>query len=120
MHRKETAYGFQLERNTLRFLCSVLIKSGTRVQFCKLLDPGVFGDPLQRAVFEEIRDLGSIESRRLRELLPARVTNRGFPDFDLNELLAPREVSEKEIDQLFESALQLLDLSHPDEGRSVD
>jgi len=46
-------------------------------------------------VFEEIRDLGSIESRRLRELLPARVTNRGFPDFDLNELLAPREVSEK-------------------------
>jgi hypothetical protein len=120
MHRKETAGGLQLERNTLRFLCSVLIKSGTRVQFCKLLGPGVFGDPLQRAVFEEIRDLGSIESRRLRELLPARVTNRGFPDFDLNELLAPREVSEKEIDQLFESALQLLDLSHPDEGRSVD
>src|SRR6266404_671450 len=74
----------------------------------------------QVAVFEEIRDLGSIESRHLRELLPARVTNRGFRDFDLNELLAPREVSEKEIDQLFESALQLLDLSHPDEGRSVD
>jgi hypothetical protein len=34
----------------------------------------------------------------------------------LKELLAPHEVSEKEIDQLFESALQLLDLSHPDKG----
>jgi hypothetical protein len=111
---------FQLQKNTLRFLCSVLIKSGTRIEICKLLDPGVFDDPLQRAMFEEIRELGSIDSRRLRELLPARVTNRGFPDFDLNEFLAPHEVSEKEIDQLFESALQLLDLSHPDEGLSVE
>ena len=88
MYRKETDRGLQLERNTLRFLCSVLIKSGTRVEICKLLDPGVFEDPLQRVVFEEIRELGSIDSRRLRELLPARVTNRGFPDFDLKELLA--------------------------------
>jgi hypothetical protein len=111
---------FQLQKNTLRFLCSVLIKSGTRVEICKLLDPGVFEDPLQRAVFEEIREMGSIESRRLRALLPARVTNRGFPDFDLNEFLAPHEVGEKEIDQLFESALQLLDLSHPDEGLRAD
>ena len=98
----------------MRFLCSVLIKSGTRVEICKLLDPRVFEDPLQRVVFEEIRELGSIDSRRLRELLPARVANRGFPDFDLKELLAPHEVSEKEIDHLFESALQLLDFSNPD------
>jgi len=111
---------FQLQKNTLRFLCSVLIKSGTRLEICKLLDPSVFDDPLQRVLFEEIRELGTIDSRRLRELLPARVTNRGFPDFDLNEFLAPHEVNEKEIDQLFESALQLLDLSHPDEGLSVE
>jgi hypothetical protein len=51
--------------------------------------------------------------------LPARVANRGFPDFDLRKLLAPYEVSEKEIDHLFESALQLLDLSNPDEERRV-
>ena len=104
-----------LQKNTLRFLCSVLIKSGTRVEICKLLDPGVFEDPLHRVVFEEIRDMGSVDSRRLRELLPARVTNRGFPDFDLKEFLAPYDVSEKEIDHLFESALQLLDLSQPDD-----
>jgi len=116
MHKEETDGGFQLERNTLRFLCSVLIKRGTRAEICNLLDAGVFEDPLQRVVFEEIRDLGSISSRRLRQLLPERVTNRGFPDFDLNELLAPHEVSEKEITQLFESALQLLDRSYPGEG----
>jgi hypothetical protein len=104
-----------LEKNTLRFLCSVLIKGGTRAEICKLLDPFVFQDPLRRVVFEEIRALGPVDSRRLRELLPARVTNRGFPDFDLHSLLAPHEVGESEIDQLFECALQLLDLSHPDE-----
>ena len=115
MHGLETNGRFHLQKNTLRFLCSVLIKSGTRSEICKLLAPSVFDDPLHRVVFEEIRDLGSIDSRRLRELLPARVSNRGFPDFDLNELLAPREVTEKQIDQLFESVLQLLDLSHPDQ-----
>jgi hypothetical protein len=109
-----------LERNTLRFLCSVLIKGGTRGEICRLLDPGVFQDSLRRVVFEEIRQLGSIDSRRLRELLPARVTNRGFPDFDLQSFLAPHEVSEKDIDQLFESALQLLDLSHPGEEQLTD
>jgi hypothetical protein len=104
-----------LERDTLRLLCSVLIKSGTRLEICRLLDPAVFHDPLRRVVFEEIRALGTIDSRRLSEILPSKVTNRGFPDFDLHDFLAPHEVTEAEIDKLFESALQLLDVSHSDE-----
>ena len=105
-----------MQKNTLRFLCSVLIKSGTRSEICRLLEPGLFEDPLHRVVFEEIRDLGSVESRRLRELLPGRVISRGYPNFNLRQLLEPYEVSEKEIDHLFESALQLLDMSQPEEG----
>lgn len=119
MRLQDSDVRFQLQKNTLRFLCSVLIKSGTRSEICKLLDPGVFDDPLHRVVFEEIREMGSMDSRRLRELLPARVTNRGFPDFDLRQLLSPYEVTEREIDHLFESALQLLDLSNPDEHRQT-
>ena len=110
----------QLERDTLRLLCSVLIKSGTRLEICRLLDPAVFQDPLQRVVFEEIRALGAIESRRLREILPSKVTNRGFPEFELRDFLAPHEVTEAEIDKLFESALQLLDVSHPDEEQLLN
>lgn len=109
-----------LEKNTLRFLCSVLIQGGTRAEICKLLPSGVFQDPLRRVVFEEIRKLGPIDSRRLRELLPGRVTNRGFPDFDLPAFLAPHEVSEEEIDRLFESALRLIDSSNPDEETLAD
>ena len=78
-----------------------------------MLDPSVFQNPLHRVVFEEICRLAEVDSRRLRELLPGRVTNRGFPDFDPKSFLTPHEVSEKEIDQLRESALQLIDFSHP-------
>jgi len=68
-----------------------------------LLDNHVFlTTPCSACFFEEIRELGSIDSRRLRGTFYLRAwTNRGFPDFDLNEFLAPHEVSEKEIDQLF-------------------
>ena len=102
-----------MERGALRLLCSVLIKPGTRVEICRLLDPGVFVDTLRRTVFEEIRALGFVESRRLRELLPARVTNRGFPGFDLAELLGAKLASEAEIEKLFESVLRLLEISDP-------
>ena len=115
MRAQKSKTKVDLERDTLRLLCSVLLKGGTRQELCRLLEPGVFRDPLQRVIFEEIRALGDIESRRLRELLPARVTNRGFPEFDLHEFLAPHQATEEDIEKLFESALHLLDLSHPDE-----
>ena len=120
MNGRKAHGDLQLERDTLRLLCSVLIKSGTRLEICRLLDPDVFQDPLRRVVFEELRALGAIESRRLREILPTKVTNRGFPDFDLHDFLAPHEVTEAEIDKLFESALQLLDVSHPDEEQLLN
>lgn len=112
---RESNGRLELERNALRLLCSVLLKPGTRLEICRLLEPGVFHDSLHRILFEEICALKSIQSRHLRELLPARVTNRGFPEFDLGEFLAPHEVTEAEIDKLFEGVLRLLDLSHPDE-----
>ncbi len=104
----------ELQRNTLRLLCSVLIKPETRVDLCGMLTPAVFEDPLQRVVFEEICRLGPVSSRHLRELLPARVTNRGFPEFNLKQLLAPSEVSEQEMTAIFGSLFQLLDEANPD------
>lgn len=108
-----------MERDTLRLLCSVLIKPGTRMEICRLLHSTVFLDGLRSTVFEEICALGALPSRQLRELLPARVTNRGFPDFDLDELLAPKVATEQQIEKLFESALQLLKLG-PDPEPTLD
>ena len=104
-----------MERDTLRLLCSVLIKPRTRVELCRLLEPVSFIDPLQRIVFEEIKALGEIDAKQLRQLLQARVISRGFPDFDLQALLTPNLVSEQEIEKIFQNALRLIDIQ-ADEG----
>jgi hypothetical protein len=103
------------ERDLLRLLCSMLVKPVTRVELCRLVDPEKFVDPTQRIVFEEIRALGQVDAKLLLQLLPARVTNRGFPDFDLDELLTPKLVSEQDIEKLFQSALRLIDVDETDE-----
>jgi hypothetical protein len=100
----------RMERNTLRLLCSVLVKPGTRLEICRLLHSNDFLDPLRRTVFEEVQAAGVISSKQLRASLPALVAGRGFPDFDLDKLLAPKLASEVEIEQLFESTLLLLKL----------
>lgn len=105
----------QMERNTLRLLCSVLVKPGTRLEICRLLHSNDFLDPLRRTVFEEVQAAGEVSSKQLRASLPVRVINRGFPGFDLDNLLAPKVASEAEIEQLFESTLHLLKLSGADE-----
>jgi|SRR5271155_5274440 len=98
----------QMERNTLRLLCSVLVKPGTRLEICRLLSPNDFLDPLRRTVFGEVHAAGVISSKHLRASLPSRVISRGFPDFDLDKLLSPKLASEAEIEKLFESTLHLL------------
>jgi hypothetical protein len=106
------------ERDLLRLLCSMLVKPVTRVELCRLVDPDKFVDPVQRVLFEEIRALGQVDAKLLLQMLPARVTNRGFPDFDLDELLTPKLVSEEDIEKLFQSALRLIDVDEADESSS--
>ena len=110
MNASHVTEHIEMERETLRLLCSVLLKPRTRVEICRLLDSNKFLEPLQRVVFEEIRALGPIDAKQLLQLLPARVTNRGFPDFDLQDLLSPKLVSEAQIEKLFHSALHLMDI----------
>jgi hypothetical protein len=113
----DTVEHIAAERDLLRLLCSILVKPVTRVELCRLVDPEKFVDATQRIVFEEIRALGPVDSKRLLEILPTRVTNRGFPDFDLAELLTPKLVSEDDIEKLFQSALRLIDV---DESTDAD
>jgi len=100
----------RLERDTLRLLCSILVKPGTRLEICRLLHPEDFQDPIRRAVFEEIKAAGELRSRGLRASLKARMQSRGFPALDLDKLLSPRPANETDIARLFESTLCLLRL----------
>jgi hypothetical protein len=108
----DTENNLRQERQALRLLCSNLIRPLTRVELCKLLAPALFQDALHRVAFEEIQTAGAIPAARLREALPARITNRGFPDFELGDLLGQHTASETEIEELFLSVLQLIRLRH--------
>jgi hypothetical protein len=98
----------RIERDALRLLCSDLILPDTRAQLAGMLNERAFGNDLNRVVYEEIVGIGAISARRLRELVPGRLTLRGFPDFDLNELLG-RNGTDDDVDKLFESLLKLSD-----------
>jgi hypothetical protein len=109
----------QLERDTLRFLCSILIRPATRMELVALLDSSQFSDVIHRVIYEEIRAIGPIPSRTLREVLPARLANRGFPDFDLKEFLGPTTASESEVEELYMSVLEMIETRHRDEGPAL-
>jgi hypothetical protein len=105
----------QIERNTLRLLCSDLLQPATRVELLELLDEELFTDELHRVTYEEMRAMGAVAPRRLRELLPARITNRGFPDFDWKEFLGAQLATEKEIEELYASVLRMIEARHRDD-----
>jgi hypothetical protein len=65
-------------------------------------------------VFEEIQAAGVVNSKQLWASLPALMTGRGFPGFDLDKLLAPKLATEAEIEQLFVSTLWLMKLGGSD------
>jgi hypothetical protein len=109
-----------MERDTLRLLCSVLLKPATRVELCRLLESDSFYEPLQRVIFEEVKALGAVDAKQLLLLLPGRITNRGFPDFEMEDLLTPKLVSEQDIEKLFQSALRLMNLDENDDEAAAN
>jgi hypothetical protein len=108
----------QFERDALRLLCSDLISPATRAQLAGMLKACAFGNELNRVVFEEIVKVDSVPARRLRELLPGRVTLHGFPDFELKEFLGPSG-AEDDIDKLFESLLELAEEPPADNKKAL-
>ncbi|HKM66356.1 MAG TPA: hypothetical protein VJX70_04250 [Candidatus Acidoferrum sp.] len=108
------------ERRALRLLCSNLVRPMTRMELCGLLDSSLFADTLNRVAFEEIRAMGAVPAARLREALPGRITNRGFPDFELLEFLGKEMASEGEIEELFMSVLRLIKLRHESDGSELE
>jgi len=107
----------QFEQDAMRLLCSDLIEPGTRVKLAGLLKNYEFADGLNHVVYEAILGVGEVPARRLRELLPGRVTNMGFPDFELKEYLGQSGATD-DIDKLFESLLALTEV-YPEQSRKA-
>jgi len=115
MIQSQKATREQFERDAMRLLCSELIQPETRMRLAGLLQNYAFADGLNQAVYGAILDVGGVSTRRLRELLPGRVTNLGFPDFELRDYLGQSGATD-DIDKLFESLLALTE-APPEENR---
>ena len=115
MIQSQKATREQFERDAMRLLCSELIQPETRMRLAGLLQNYAFADGLNQAVYEAILGVGGVSTRRLRELLPGRVTNLGFPDFELRDYLGQSGATD-DIDKLFESLLALTE-APPEENR---
>jgi hypothetical protein len=117
MTQSSRAVREQFERDAIRLLCSDLVEPLYREQLASMLKNYEFVDDLNDAVYEAVVSIGPVATRRLRELLPGRVTNLGFPDFELKEYLGQSGATD-DIDKLFEHLLELTD-DYPDENRKA-
>ena len=115
---EEAGWNEQTERKALRLLLSDLIQPATRVELLGLMDEELFVNDLHRVVYEEMQGMGQVTGREMRSLLPARVTNRGFPDFDWGDFLGSKVASEKEIEELYASVLRLIEVRHRDDSET--
>ena len=102
------------ERKALQLLCSPELNPVRRAQICATIVIPTFTDSLHRVVFEEILAVGSIHVCRLRELLPARITNRGFPDFEAGFLFESTNLPMGDVEAPLRATLRLLVLDKTD------
>jgi hypothetical protein len=86
----------------LSALCQNTLTQDRRAQVVRLLMRYRFTDAANRVIFQAIASLPTVETDRIRELLPARVNNLGMPDVDLEIFFSQQELDESRIDRYME------------------
>ncbi|HEY6291779.1 MAG TPA: hypothetical protein VI455_09505, partial [Terriglobia bacterium] len=76
----------EIERRVLAALCRGTEEGPVRESARQLLADYRWREPVHQIVFEIVVRFPSTSTGALREQLPARLTRRGFPDFDFASL----------------------------------
>jgi hypothetical protein len=114
LHERKTA-----EWEFLQLLCNADLEPSLRMELCAKLSPGLFTDPTNRIVFEEICRMSPPpepgSAPVLREHLSSRVTGRGFPDVEFDDLLYTNRYPPGNANRrVREAYLQLFSAAHSD------
>lgn len=80
----------RLEELILAALCQGAFDLAARNKVMHRLASYRFAMDSHQVVYRALASIPTADPQRLRELLPARVNNLGFPDTDWENLLAPR------------------------------
>lgn len=86
----------EAERQVLCFICQGTFAASALEEAIQLLAAHRFRDPMHHVVFEIVSTLPSRDPALIREHLGARLTNKGFPEFDFKRLFEPHGLSSEE------------------------
>ena len=76
----------KVERQVLSAVCQAMQEGSVRDRARELLAGYEWRDPAHQAVFDIVMRFPGAAAGLLREQLPAKLTQRGFPDFDFDSL----------------------------------
>jgi hypothetical protein len=91
-----------LEEELLRALCSDGIEGRQREEALNSLRNHDFQDVLHHQAYDALRALPTHSPETLREQLPARLTQQGFPDVEFERFLRPRQGGAASVEELIE------------------
>ena len=79
----------EAERTVLRAMCVGALGRTVWREGMDLLAVYRFADNVHQLIFDTVREIHTGDPLILRELLPARLNNKGFPDLDLDTYFQP-------------------------------
>ncbi len=88
----------EVERQVLRALCQGALD---RRASLNTLRNYRWREPLHQVIFDLLINMPGADPELIREQLPARLTRRGFPDFDL-AWFQPHALTRKDIERLID------------------
>jgi hypothetical protein len=105
-----------LEWKVLRLLCHARMQPGAALVLSPILQAHHFREPANRIIYEELLAIGSVPYERLREFLSTRVTRRGLPDVDFDELFLWPESTENLAAEMVHTIKRLVALDEIEES----
>jgi hypothetical protein len=90
----------QIEKRLLRAMC----QPGAGANIGKMASGALrtyhWREPVHEVLFEAVSDLGARKPTLLRELLPAALARRGYPDVAYDEFFEPGTLTDEEAREL--------------------
>ena len=88
------------ERRVLQALCQATPQGSVRATARDILRTYRWREPLHHVIFEVVLSIPTEVPEVIRAQLPARLTRRGFPDVDIEDLFKPHGLSKEEAERL--------------------
>ena len=106
-HQSRDEQTVKIERLVLRALCTGTPQGPVRKTARRLLRNYSWREPVHRVIFEALECIPSDLPEDIRSRLPARLTLKGYPAVDFEDLFQPHSLSKEEAERLFRELLKL-------------